>query len=81
MAVTDRSVRFIDTWATPYSGMYQPIAFTAFRLPGSITGFPAASVTILPVSGFPARLGRPASRTSKAIALARRVEVVLRLTL
>ena len=27
--VTTRSVRFIDTWAMPYSAMYQPIAFTA----------------------------------------------------
>ena len=75
------SVRFIETWATPYSAMNQPIALTALRVPGVITGWPATSVTSLPVRGWPSRLGRPASRTSKAMALARRVEVVFKLTL
>ncbi len=65
----------------PYSSMYQPIAFTALRVPGIITGFPSESVSTGPVSGSPRRFGRPLSRTSNATALARRVEVVLRLTL
>ena len=70
---------FIETWAMPYSSMNQPMAFVAFSVPGRMTGLPLASFTTLPVMGFPSRTGRPFSRTSKAMALARRVEVVLRL--
>ena len=77
--VTEISVMFIETCAMPYSSMNHPMAFVAFRVPGRITGLPAASLTILPVMGFPSRTGRPFSRTSNAMALARRVEVVLRL--
>src|SRR5687767_1199617 len=55
----------METWAMPYSSMYQPIALTALRVPGMLLG------------GSP----RPLSRTSNATALARRVDVVLRLTL
>ena len=77
--VTLMSVMFIDTCAMPYSSMYQPIALHPFNVPGIITGFPSASFTILPVSGLPSLFGRPFSRTSKATALARRVDVVLRL--
>ena len=40
---------------------------------------PFSSNTFLPVTLLPSRFGRPFSRTSKAMALARRVEVVLRL--
>ena len=75
----EMSVRFIDTCAIRYSSMYQPIALQAFSVPGFITGLPASSFTILPVMGLPSRTGRPFSRTSNAMALARRVEVVLRL--
>src|SRR5688572_17908947 len=70
-------VRFMDIWATPYSSINHPIAFTAFRLPGIETGLPDASNTVLPLSFFTL----PASRTSNAMAFARRVEVVLRLML
>ena len=79
--VTLRSTRFIDTCARSYSAMYHPIAFTALSVPGIITGRPSASVMALPVTGSPSRAGRPASRTSNAMAFARRVDVVLRLTL
>ena len=75
------SVRFSDTWAMPYSSMNQPMAFTALSVPGSQRGLPSASRTTSPVSGSPRRCRRPRSRTSKAMALARRVEVVFRLTL
>ena len=44
--------------------MYHPIALQAFSVPGFITGLPASSFTILPVMGFPSRIGRPFSRTS-----------------
>ena len=81
MEVTEISVRFIEIWAIPYSSINQPIAFTDFRLPGIITGFPFSSNTFLPVIGLPSRFTLPRSRTSKAIELARRVEVVFRLTL
>ncbi len=74
-------VRFIEICATPYSSINQPIPFTAFSAPGIITGLPFSSFTIFPVIGFPSLFVRPRSRTSKAIALARRVEVVFRLTL
>ena len=79
--VTAISVRFIETCAMPYSSIYHPMAFVARSVPGRMTGLPSASFTILPVTGFPSRTGRPFSRTSKAMALARRVEVVLRLKL
>lgn len=75
------SVMFIDTWAMPYSSMYQPIALQPLSVPGIITGLPSASLTTLPVSGLPSLFGRPFSLTSNATALARRVEVVLRLKL
>ena len=71
------SVRLSDTWAMPYSSMNQPTPLVAFRLPGSITVLPSSSFTGEPVSGG-SRLIRPFSRTSKAMALARRVDVVLR---
>ena len=74
-------VRFMLIWATPYSSMNQPMAFTDFSVPGIITGFPFSSFTIFPVMGFPSLMVLPRSRTSKAMELARRVEVVLRLTL
>ncbi|CUO69357.1 Uncharacterised protein [Alistipes finegoldii] len=77
--VVAMSVMFIDTCAMPYSSMNQPIAFVAGSVPGCMTGLPAASFTTLPVMGLPSRTGRPFSRTSNAMALARRVEVVLRL--
>ena len=79
--VTVMSVRFSESWAMPYSSMYQPMPFTAFKRPGILTGSPLASVTILPVTGSPSRLMRPASRMSKAMALARRVLVLFRFTL
>ena len=53
------------------------MAFTAFKLPGILTAFPFSSFT-----GFPfSNLARPASLTSKAMALALRVDVVFRFTL
>ena len=73
------SVMFIDTCAMPYSSMYQPIALVPGRVPGIMMTRPASSVMGLPLGLPPSRLGRPFSRTSKAMALARRVEVVLRL--
>jgi len=75
------SVRFIDTWQTPYSSMYHPIAFTPGNIPGSHSGSPSAPRITSPVNGSPIRLGRPRSRTSKATAFALRVDVVLRFTL
>ena len=75
------SVRFSESWAMPYSSMYHPMPFTAFRRPGIFTGSPLASVTTLPVRGSPSRFTRPPSRMSKAMALARRVLVVFRFTL
>ena len=77
--VTAMSVMFIETCAMPYSSINQPIALVARSVPGRIRGLPSASLTTLPVIGLPSRTGRPFSRTSKAMALARRVEVVLRL--
>src|SRR4051794_31907904 len=74
-------VRFIDICVMPYCSMYQPIALTDFREPGTHFGVPSAFITILPVMGSPSRTTLPASRTSNAIELARRVEVVLRLIL
>ncbi len=71
----------MEICATPYSSIYQPIAFTHFKVPGFDLGLPFSSVTIFPVTGFPSRFTRPASRTSNAIALALRVEVVFRLML
>ena len=73
------SVIFMDTCATPYSLMNQPMALVPFNVPGIFTGLPFSSFTILPVMGLPSRFGRPFSRTSKAMALARRVEVVFKL--
>ena len=77
--VTLMSVIFIDTCAMPYSSMYQPIAFVAFNVPGCIMTSPFSSFIGLPTGEPPSRIGRPFSLTSNAIALARRVEVVLRL--
>ena len=79
--VTEMFVRFIEICATPYSSMNQPMPLTHFSAPGSQTGSPFASFTTGPVSGSPSRLMRPFSRTSKAIAFARREDVVFRLTL
>ena len=79
--VTVILVRFIESCAIPYSSIYHPIALTALRLPGIITGFPSLSLTILPVSGFPSLFTRPLSLTSNATALALLVEVVFRLIL
>ncbi len=79
--VSLRFVIFIDTCAMPYSSMNHPIALVPLSVPGTITGSPFSSMTGLPVIGLPVRSGRPFSRTSKAIALARRVEVVFRLKL
>ena len=73
------SVMFIDTWAMPYSSMYQPIALHPFSVPGIMTVFPFSSLMIFPVIGLPSRAGRPFSLTSNAMALALRVDVVLRL--
>ena len=70
---------FIDTCAMPYSSIYQPMALVHFSVPGCITGLPSASRMMVPVMGLPSRMGRPFSRTSKAMALARRVDVVFRL--
>ena len=71
----------METCAMPYSSMNQPIAFVAFRVPGIISVFPFSSFNGLPVILFPSLIGRPFSRTSNAIALARRVEVVFKLKL
>ena len=57
------------------------MAFTDFKLPGILTGFPFSSVTIFPFIEFPSRFTRPASLTSNAIEFARRVDVVFKLTL
>ena len=77
--VTLRLVMFIDTWAIPYSSINQPMAFVAFSVPGCIMVLPSASFSGFPVRSPPSRTGRPFSRTSKAMALARRVLVVFRL--
>ena len=79
--VTSILVMFIDTWAMPYSSINQPMAFVALSVPGWLMVFPFSSFLIFPVIGFPSRTGLPFSRTSKAMALARRVEVVFRLKL
>ena len=79
--VTEISVKFMEIWAIPYSSINQPMAFTDFKVPGIITFLPFSSFTIFPVIGFPSLLALPLSRTSKAIALARRVEVVFKFTL
>ncbi len=60
-------VRFMETWAIPYSLINQPIALQCFKVPGCQVSFPSI-VTF-----------RPFSRTSKDTALALRTEVVLRL--
>ena len=78
--VTEIFVRFIDIWAIPYSSIYQPIAFTDFNEPGIMTFSPFPSFKIFPVTVSPSFLAS-FSLTSKAIALARQVEVVLRFTL
>ena len=79
--VTEMSVMFIETWAMPYSSMNQPMAFVALSVPGCMSVLPCSSLSGLPTGEPPSRTGRPFSRTSKAMALARRVEVVLRLKL
>ena len=61
--------------------MYQPIALTDFKEPGIDFGLPSAFKITFPVIGSPSLKTRPASLTSKAIELARRVEVVLRFML
>ena len=61
--------------------MNHPMAFVFFNVPGIMMVLPSASFTGLPVMGLPSRRGRPFSLTSKAMALARRVDVVLRLKL
>ena len=57
------------------------MAFTDFKVPGIRTSFPSASLTTLPVIGFPSRFTRPASRTSNATLFANLTDFVLRLTL
>ena len=42
MGVTEMSVRFMDTWAMPYSSMNQPMALTVARVPGSHMGLPSS---------------------------------------
>ena len=63
--VASMSVMFMDTCAMPYSSMYQPMALVPLSVPG--------------IQPSPEGFLRPFSRTSKATALARRVEVVFRL--
>ena len=75
------SVIFIDTCAMPYSFMNHPIAFVPFSVPGRMSIFPLTSLNGFPIIGLPSRNGRPFSLTSKAIAFARRTDVVLRLKL
>ena len=77
--VTLMLVIFIETCAMPYSSMNQPIAFVPFSVPGIMIVFPFSSFIGLPTGEPPSRFGRPFSRTSNAIALARRVEVVFKL--
>ena len=77
--VTLISVIFIDTCAIPYSSINHPIAFVALRVPGIIIVLPVSSFIGLPIIAFPSRFGLPFSRTSNAMALARRVEVLFRL--
>ena len=79
--VTSILVMFIDTCAMSYSSINQPIAFVAFSVPGLLMVFPFSSFLIFPAMGFPSRTGLPFSRTSNAIAFARRVEVVFKLKL
>ena len=79
--VTLRLVMFIDTCAIPYSSINHPMALVHFNVPGCMMVLPSASLRILPVNVPPSRLGRPFSLTSNAMALARRVLVVLRLKL
>ena len=63
----------------PYSSMYQPMALQPFSVPGIQICSPFSSFSSLPVREPPSRALRPFSRTSKATAIARRVEVVFRL--
>ena len=72
-------VIFIDTCAMPYSSIYHPMAFVPFRVPGFMITLPFSSSFFFPVIGLPSRTGLPFSLTSKAMALARRVDVELRL--
>lgn len=74
-------VKLALTCATLYSSIYQPTACTALQVPGILTGSPYSSVLIFPVKGFPSRTTLPVSRTSKAILLAIRVDVVFKLML
>ena len=74
-------VRFIDIWAIPNSSIYQPIAFTCFKEPGIVSGFPFLSYTISPITGCPFLLILPFSLTSKAIAFASRVDLVFKFIL
>ena len=57
----------------------QPIALVPFNVPGIMMVLPFSSFIGFPVTLPPSRCGRPFSLTSKAIALARRVEVVFKL--
>ena len=72
-------VMFIDTCAIPYSSINQPIALVSFRVPGIMMISPFSFFIGLPTGDPPSRFGRPFSLISKAIAFARRVEVVFRL--
>jgi hypothetical protein len=68
--VTSRSVRFMEIWAQPYSGIDHPSPRTALSMPGFSTWVPSGPGTV-----------RPFSRTSKATRLAHRLSRVLMLTL
>ena len=74
-------VRLYEICAIPYSSIYHPIPFTSLNKPGSLTGIPFLSFTILPVILFPSLFILPASLISKAIAFALLVDVVFKLML
>ena len=61
--------------------MNQPMALHAFKVPGTRTSFPSASLIIFPVIGFPSRKTLPASLISKATEFANRTDFVFRFTL
>src|SRR6266478_1682383 len=74
-------VRFMETWAIPYSSTYHPMAFTCFNVPGMRTGSPFSSSTGFP-DGVPSSvLILPFSLTSKASEFARLTDFVFRFTL
>src|SRR5438128_1863964 len=79
--VSSMFVRFIETWAIPYSFTNHPMALTCFSMPRTRTGSPLESSTGFPYGVPSSVLILPCSRISNATEFARRTDFVFRFTL